>query len=63
MKVKPELQAVLLCGGRGSRLPELSGAPPKCLLPVGPYPLVYYPLNMLRNQGFQGIYTYIHIHI
>ncbi|XP_077298702.1 eukaryotic translation initiation factor 2B subunit gamma [Arctopsyche grandis] len=55
MKVNPELQAVLLCGGPGSRLPELKGAPPKCLLPVGPYPLIWYPLNMLQKQGFQEV--------
>lgn len=50
-----EFQAVVLAGGRGSRLPDIPGAPPKCLLPVGPHPLVWYPLNLLERQGFQGL--------
>lgn len=49
-----EFQAVVLAGGRGTRLPELTGDRPKCLLPIGPFPLIWYPLQMLQKHGFQG---------
>lgn len=49
-----EFQAVILAAGRGTRLPELTNDRPKCLLPVGPYPLVWYPLMMVQKHGFQG---------
>ncbi|XP_055917611.1 translation initiation factor eIF-2B subunit gamma [Eupeodes corollae] len=51
--VSQEFQAVVLAAGRGTRLPELTGDYPKCLLPVGPYPLLWYPLNMLQQHNFQ----------
>lgn len=53
--VNCEFQAVILAGGRGSRFPDLIGDRPKCLLPVGPFPLVWYPLNLLQRHGFQGM--------
>lgn len=49
-----EFQAVVMAAGRGSRLPELTGDRPKCLLPIGPFPLIWYPLHMLQKHGFQG---------
>lgn len=49
-----EFQAVVLAAGRGTRLPEVLGDAPKCLLPVGPYPLIWYPLNMLSRHNFTG---------
>ncbi|KAF9809347.1 hypothetical protein SFRURICE_007278 [Spodoptera frugiperda] len=48
-----EFQAVVLAAGRGSRLPDVGGAVSKCLLPVGPYPVVWYSLNLLEKIGFQ----------
>uniref|UniRef100_A0A336MTR2 Translation initiation factor eIF2B subunit gamma n=1 Tax=Culicoides sonorensis TaxID=179676 RepID=A0A336MTR2_CULSO len=50
-----EFQAVLLAGGRGSRFPDLTEGRPKCLLPVGPLPLIWYPLNLLQRHGFQDV--------
>lgn len=50
-----EFQAVILAGGRGTRMPELTSDRPKCLLPIGPYPLIWYPLNMLQNHGFAEV--------
>lgn len=50
-----EMQAIVLAAGNGSRMTELSGERPKCLLPVGPLPLVWYPLHMLQVHGFQGL--------
>lgn len=43
-----------MAAGRGSRLPELTGDRPKCLLPIGPFPLIWFPLHMLQKHGFQG---------
>lgn len=51
-----EFQAVILAGGRGSRFPDLTEGRPKCLLPVGPLPLIWYPLNLLQRHGFQGTF-------
>ncbi|KAH9629021.1 hypothetical protein HF086_007506 [Spodoptera exigua] len=48
-----EFQAVVLAAGRGSRLPDVGGSVSKCLLPVGPYPVVWYSLNLLEKLGFQ----------
>lgn len=49
-----ELQPIVMAAGRGSRLTELAGDRPKCLLPVGPYPVIWYPLQMLEKHGFAG---------
>lgn len=52
-----EFQSVVLAAGRGSRLPDVGGDVSKCLLPVGPYPVLWYSLNMLEKIGFQGKYV------
>lgn len=52
---RTEFQAIVLAAGRGTRLPELTGDRPKCLLPIGPYPMIFYPLQMLQKHGFQEI--------
>ncbi|CAG4937875.1 unnamed protein product [Colias eurytheme] len=48
-----EFQAVILAAGRGSRMPDVGGTVSKCLLPIGPYPLLWYSLNLLERVGFQ----------
>lgn len=50
----PEFQAVVLAAGKGSRMPEITAGKPKCLLPVGNKPLVWYPLQKLESVGFTG---------
>lgn len=50
-----EFQAIVLAGGRGSRYPDLIGDRPKCLLPIGPFPMIFYPLHMLQKHGFSEI--------
>lgn len=50
-----EFQAIVLAGGRGNRFMELHGDKPKCLMPIGPFPMIYYPLQMLQKHGFQEI--------
>jgi len=48
-----EFQAVVLAGGKGSRMNELTrGKTPKCLLPIGNKPMLWFPLKMLENHGF-----------
>ncbi|KAK3919147.1 Translation initiation factor eIF-2B subunit gamma [Frankliniella fusca] len=47
-----EFQAVVLAAGKGSRMTEITGGRPKCLLPIANMPLVWYPLRMLEREGF-----------
>jgi len=48
-------QAVILCGGRGTRLAELVNETPKPLIEVGGKPFVTYAINMLKGIGFTDI--------
>lgn len=51
----PEILAVVLAGGRGSRMSQLLGTViPKCLVPVAGNPLIFYPLKTLHSAGFTG---------
>src|SRR2546427_6044499 len=50
-----ELRGVILAGGKGTRLGELTKVTNKHLLPVGPYPMVYYPLQKLTGAGVRDI--------
>jgi glucose-1-phosphate thymidylyltransferase len=50
-----DLRGVVLAGGKGTRLGELTKVTNKHLLPVGPYPMVYYPLKKLAGGGIQEI--------
>ncbi|KAL3268970.1 hypothetical protein HHI36_008056 [Cryptolaemus montrouzieri] len=52
MTLQVEFQAVVLAAGKGSRMPEITSGKPKCLLPVGPKPLIWYPLYKLQISGF-----------
>ena len=46
---------MVLAGGKGSRMNELTrGKTPKCLLPIGNKPMLWFPLKMLENHGFAG---------
>ena len=51
-----EWQAVVLCGGPGSRMTELTDHIPKCLLPIAGVPLFWYPLNFLQKNSVFGNY-------
>ncbi len=50
-----DFQAVLMAGGRGSRMTDLTSVKAKCLLPVGNKPMMYYPLCMLQRMGFKEV--------
>jgi translation initiation factor eIF-2B subunit gamma len=43
-----------MAGGRGSRMTELTSGRPKCLLPIGNKPMVWYPLQLLERTGIKG---------
>jgi glucose-1-phosphate thymidylyltransferase len=49
------LRGIILAGGKGTRLGELTKITNKHLLPVGPYPMVYYPLKKLIGAGIRDV--------
>lgn len=48
----PEFQPVILAAGSGSRMYPLTEEIPKALLPVGNFPLIWYPIHYLQKYGF-----------
>jgi glucose-1-phosphate thymidylyltransferase len=48
-------RGVILAGGKGTRLGELTKVTNKHLLPVGPYPMVYHPLYKLTGAGMTDV--------
>src|SRR5712691_7531061 len=49
------VRGVILAGGKGSRLGELTRVTNKHLLPVGPFPMVYHPLKKLVDAGIRDV--------
>lgn len=49
------MRGIVLAGGKGTRLGELTKVTNKHLLPVGPYPMVYYPIKKLIGAGVHDI--------
>jgi len=49
------VRGVILAGGKGTRLGELTKVTNKHLLPVGPLPMVYYPLKKLVGAGLTDV--------
>jgi glucose-1-phosphate thymidylyltransferase len=50
-----ELRGIVLAGGKGTRLGELTKVTNKHLLPVGALPMVYYPIKKLTGGGIRDI--------
>jgi glucose-1-phosphate thymidylyltransferase len=50
-----QTRGVVLAGGKGTRLGELTKVTNKHLLPVGPYPMVYHPIKKLVGAGIREI--------
>ncbi|HYV39994.1 MAG TPA: sugar phosphate nucleotidyltransferase [Gemmataceae bacterium] len=48
-------RGIILAGGKGTRLGELTKVTNKHLLPVGPYPMVYHPLKKLVGAGIRDV--------
>jgi len=49
------MKGIILAGGTGSRLRPLTKVTNKHLLPVGRYPMIYWPLNSLLECGIRDI--------
>jgi len=50
-----KLKGVILAGGTGSRLHPLTKITNKHLLPVYDRPMIYYPIETLRDAGIKDI--------
>jgi glucose-1-phosphate thymidylyltransferase len=49
------MKGVILAGGNGTRLIPFTRVINKHLLPVGPYPMIYWPIRRLRDAGINDI--------
>lgn len=49
------LKGIVLAGGTGSRLLPLTRVTNKHLLPVGSYPMIFYPIYRLKQAGIREI--------
>lgn len=49
------MQAVILAGGKGTRLKPFTASLPKPLVPVGDYPIIEIVLRQLKARGFRDV--------
>ncbi|MEH7106767.1 sugar phosphate nucleotidyltransferase [Bacillus sp. JJ1764] len=49
------MQGVILAGGKGTRLSPFTKVINKHLLPVGPFPMIYWPISRLKQAGITDI--------
>lgn len=49
------MRGVILAGGTGSRLRPITNVTNKHLLPVGRYPMIYFPLHAMIEAGIEDI--------
>jgi len=49
------MQAVILAGGKGTRLRPFTSTLPKPLVPVGDFPIIEVVLRQLRHFGFRDV--------
>lgn len=45
------MKAVILCGGKGIRIRDLSEDLPKPMIPIGPYPIVVHIMHIFARHG------------
>ena len=50
-----DIRGIVLAGGKGTRLGELTKVTNKHLLPVGALPMVYYPLKKIVGAGIRDV--------
>ena len=55
MKLKKTNSAVILCGGRGTRLGNLGKTIPKALVNIHKKPIIWYIINILIKKGFNHL--------
>jgi glucose-1-phosphate cytidylyltransferase len=56
MKIIGDLKVLILAGGFGSRLSELTHMLPKPLVKVGKYPIILHIIKIYLSQGFSNFY-------
>ena len=49
------MKGIICAGGEGTRMQELCRVTNKHLVPVGPWPMIYYPLKSLSDAGVTDI--------
>lgn len=47
------MQVVILAGGSGTRLREMSEFQPKPLIPIGPYPMIVHIMKLYASYGYK----------
>ncbi|KAH9399589.1 Eukaryotic translation initiation factor 2B, subunit 3 gamma, 58kDa [Tyrophagus putrescentiae] len=54
-----DFQAVIFAGGKGSRMSQLLGGRPKCLLPIANKPMIAYPLELLVRSEIKETFIIV----
>ena len=55
MSSKKIKQAIIFCGGRGSRLGKVTEKVPKPLIMINSKPFLFYLIKMLENEGVEQV--------
>ena len=51
--MRDDVTTIILCGGRGTRIREVSTLVPKPLLPIGDRPILWHIMKMYASYGFK----------
>ena len=51
---KRDLKVVILCGGKGTRLRDVSEILPKPLVPIGEMPILWHIMKSYSSQGYNN---------
>jgi NDP-sugar pyrophosphorylase family protein len=51
MATNTKVNAIILCGGEGTRVKDISGGVPKCVMEVGGKPFLFHLLHQLYRSG------------
>src|SRR5580692_7146642 len=53
-------QAIILAGGKGTRLKDRLGDLPKPMIPIGGKPLLEHQVELARQSGFTDLLLFVH---